>query len=221
MTTTIDVDSLVCAYNGTGWPTLSSEQKEALRSCPKNRYGRYYYQVPGGPVVHYRTGFGVKAAEQYYIVEINGFEVVAYVGDYRSSSFHVGVGKKKGRFFAQKEGMTLWMPEPFLPDPASLRLYRMFFVQGSAEDWKNATYEERVVLWAAALVQPGEAEFRKRIECLPVVVKGIAAGQVEGVTIDDAVKWMEEDFASYVRFMASVVAQVSKADGAISTNAPK
>ncbi|MFZ2664164.1 MAG: hypothetical protein WAX66_02275 [Patescibacteria group bacterium] len=152
-------DSLTCAISDASndcmrgrWPELYFDQIEFLKDCPVNRNGWHYFQIPGGPVLHYKTGLDFRnPSVPYNIVKVGGRTVIALIGHPDQDEILL---KEEGEWFsATKCGRTLYMPDSWQPSSEALSLYRRFTGGDgqAAYDKEPAAKGERMVLWAASL----------------------------------------------------------------------
>jgi hypothetical protein len=146
------------------WPELRPEQVGFLEQCPLNKNGWYWYQIPAGPVIQYKTGMDFRTARPFHIVKVGGLDVVAFIGHYRSTEEYVLVGMRRGRFFAYSQGKTVYMSPHWEPCREALLLYRRLMDRQRRFNIPPATREEKMILWAASLLSNGEEYLRQRIQ---------------------------------------------------------
>ncbi len=157
------------------WPEFEDGQVEFLKSCPMNQTGWHYYQIPGGPTVHYKTGIDFRNPSMpYHIVKVGGRQVLSLIGYNHYSSgtdpicFEEGPNRKW--FSATVRGRTFYMPQDWFPSEDALATYRRFCGGDPHASYHHqpASNPERMVLWAASLCNlhgcENEASFRHGIE---------------------------------------------------------
>lgn len=153
------------------WPEFDDGDVTFLKSCPLNKKGWHFFQIPGGPVIHYKTGVDFRNPSMpYHVVRVAGRQVLALVGHKNSDEIIFEEGPNRKWFSATTRGRTVYMPEGWQPDPEALKAYRRFCGGDARASYHNkpASDGERMVLWGASL--PGlyggqtEKQLRENID---------------------------------------------------------
>jgi len=213
---TPNFDSLVRAVEGVDWPVLEEEQRKFLLTCPCNKSGWHYFQIPSGPVVHYKTGVVRNPSVPYHIVKVAGLRVLALIGHYRSSDDRVRVCRYEGetQIFVEREGKRIWMPESWEPIPGVWGFYRRFF---PADYYFEADRVDKQVLWVAQWdCTWRESPLRDAI-CHPMDsreqwVRWALGGRGGSMDLETAM-YLERAVSRYVRFMANIRTQIRHLNG--------